>query len=139
MLAWSVAHAKSQLALNDRRTYPAKYPFIRMSRMTHNARSVFFIVQKSSIVGPLPCLSRRRLEEERNHPAIPKVDPVPTTGAVLTPNDLRDADVCDGKFPRKPLSSQEGIDDSRLRGSETDYGCGIDAYSAVFDHCHFAC
>lgn len=78
------------------------------------------------------------MEAERNHPAIPKVDTVPATGAILTPNDLRNTNVCDGKFPGKALSGQEGINDSRLRGSKTDYGCGIDAYSAVFDHRHFA-
>lgn len=80
----------------------------------------------------------RRLETQRNQPTVSKVNAVPSPGAVLSPHNLRDANVCHADLPGRTFAADKGVRNPRLGCSQT-YNCfGRDAQATFFDDGHLS-
>lgn len=66
--------------------------------------------------------SSQSLETQGYHPSVSEIDPMASSGSILPPYDLGNANVGDRDFPGMPFASEKGAQNAGLWGSKTHHG-----------------
>lgn len=77
------------------------------------------------------------VQPKGDYPAVSKVNAMSATGAILSPDYLRNADVSHCEIPSISFAREQCIENSGLGRAETDYRRGIDAEPSSICHCDF--
>lgn len=73
------------------------------------------------------------LESQWHHPAVPEIDSMTTTSAVLAPYNLRDSNVGNGHTPGGTIAGDKSIQNTRLWCSKADDRGSIYAQTGPLD------